>query len=141
MELTCTLLILHTNRGMDTLGLRELVAANPEHVELESQVETKEVKKLMEEPGLSGITSLLTQPSNSFMDTQEEFYDALMIEDPEEEEEEKAAQGKFAKRVGDKSSRTSNLTLFKPFVSAGQHADLSKNLPTQIVQRLNLSKN
>ncbi|KAG0553541.1 hypothetical protein KC19_12G018800 [Ceratodon purpureus] len=79
-----------------TAGLRELIAANPEHVQLEAHVKVKEMK----DPGLKGIASLLTQPSDPlFTDSQEEFYDALMVEDPEEEEEEKAAQGVFAKRT------------------------------------------
>ncbi|KAG0595475.1 hypothetical protein M758_UG169300 [Ceratodon purpureus] len=78
-----------------TAGLKELIAANPEHVQLEAHVKVKEVK----DPGLKGIASLLTQPSDPlFTDSQEEFYDALMVEDPEEEEE-KAAQGVFAKRT------------------------------------------
>lgn len=103
------LLILHINCGMDTVGLRELIAANPEHVQLEAEVKTKEVK----EPALGGMASLLTQSSDGFMDTQEEFYDALLVEDPEEEEEENAAQDIFAKRVGDKSLLSCNFTLVK----------------------------
>jgi hypothetical protein len=89
---------------MDIVGLRELVAANPEHIHLEEHGKPKEVKK---EPALNGTASLSLQPADSLPDTKEEFYDALMVEDPEEEEEDDEAQGMFSKRtVGDKSLRT-----------------------------------
>lgn len=93
---------------MNYVGLRELIAANPEHFHLEGQVKTKEVKKPVEEPGLGGVAPLLLQPADSLLlDTKEEFYDALMVEDPEEEEEDNEAQGMFSKqRVGYESLRT-----------------------------------
>lgn len=104
------LLILFINRGVETVGLRELIAANPEHTHLETHTKTKEVKKLAEEPGLAGAASILLQPTDSLvLDTKEEFYDALMIEDPEEDEEDNEAQKLFSKqRVGDKPLRSFN---------------------------------
>jgi len=104
------LLILLTNRRVVTVGLRELIAANPEHAHLEVHAKAKEVKKLAEEPGLSGAASILLQPTDSLvLDTKEEFYDALMVEDPEEDEEDNEAQKLYSKqRVGDKPLRTFN---------------------------------
>uniref|UniRef100_A0A7I4E3M8 START domain-containing protein n=1 Tax=Physcomitrium patens TaxID=3218 RepID=A0A7I4E3M8_PHYPA len=74
-----------------TAGLRELVAANPDNTHLETQVKTKEVKKSVDEQGLSGLNSLLTRPPDSLhAEPQEEFYDALMVEYPDEDEDDAA---------------------------------------------------
>lgn len=92
-----------SNLGRICIGLRELVAANPDNTHLETQVKTKEVKKSVDEQGLSGLNSLLTRPPDSLhAEPQEEFYDALMVEYPDEDEDDAARSMLSKQRVGDK---------------------------------------
>jgi len=77
------------------IGLRELLGASPELITMGAQARkrlNKEVKKALQtaDPMLEGASPILmASPKESAMlESQEEFYDAIMADDPDEEEDE-----------------------------------------------------
>lgn len=82
-------------------GLRELLGASPELITVEAQARkrlSKEVKKVLQtaDPMLEGGASpiLMASPKESaVLESHEEFYDAIMADDPDEEEDEHDENG------------------------------------------------
>jgi len=77
-------------------GLREAFGANPELIELEAQAKKRlggnQVTKVLETAELvtpGGMPSMLMQapPDPALLETQEEFYDALMADNPEDDDD------------------------------------------------------
>jgi len=88
------------NFEFGVIGLRELLGASPELITMESQARkrlNKEVKKKLQtaDPMVEGESPILMDdPKESAMlESHEEFYDAIMADDPDEEEDEHDENG------------------------------------------------
>lgn len=86
------------------LGLRELLGASPELISVEGHARkrlNKEVKKALETADtmleVESPISMKSPKESAMLESHEEFYDAIMADDPDEEEDECDADGLITK--------------------------------------------